>query len=102
MSLTLHFLNSRLFLCLLVTLSQHYFAIATSKPTIGLSLRAVLDDSPESPLYLIENLTRAERVEKLIKTTYARANYLDLVSRPNARVVPDNIRIPILRTVLSI
>ncbi|XP_022717682.1 aspartic proteinase nepenthesin-1-like [Durio zibethinus] len=46
--------------CLLVTLSQLHFAFSSSNPT-GLSLRAVLDDSPESPLYHIENLTSAER-----------------------------------------
>ncbi|XVF03948.1 hypothetical protein REPUB_Repub05bG0037600 [Reevesia pubescens] len=95
-SRSLHFLNAKLFLCLLVTLFQHHFAFATTKP-IGLSLKAILDDSPESPLYLIENLTRVERIEKLVKITNARANYLDLVSRPNATVVPDNIRIPIFR-----
>ncbi|XP_022753630.1 aspartic proteinase nepenthesin-2-like [Durio zibethinus] len=100
MSVTLHFLNSKLLLCLLVTLSQHYFTFATSKPTFGLSIRAILDDSPGSPLYLIENLTRAERVERFIKIKYARANYSDLVSRSNAKVVHDNIRIPILRDYL--
>ncbi|EOY12499.1 Aspartic proteinase nepenthesin-1 precursor, putative [Theobroma cacao] len=99
MSATLHFLNAKLFLCLLVTLFHHHFVFATSNPA-GLSLRAVIDDSPQSPLYLVGSLSRAERIAKLIKITKARANYLDLVSRPNARVVPDYLHIPILRDVL--
>ncbi|XVE80322.1 hypothetical protein DITRI_Ditri14bG0130600 [Diplodiscus trichospermus] len=96
MSSTFHFLNAKLFFCLLATLFQHHFALSSSKPT-GLTIRAVLDDSPESPLYLIENLTVVERIEKLIKVTYSRANYLDWVSLSNATLVPDNIRIPIFR-----
>ncbi|XVE80323.1 hypothetical protein DITRI_Ditri14bG0130700 [Diplodiscus trichospermus] len=98
MSLTFHFLDLKLFLCFFITvlIFQHHFVFSSTKHA-GLSLRAVIDDSPESPLYLIGNLTIAERIEKLIKVTKARANYLDLVSRPNATVVPDNIRIPISR-----
>ena len=97
MSLTFHFLNAKLFLCLFLTLSQHHFAFSSSNST-GFSIRAVLDDSPGSPLYLIENLTIAERIEKLIKITYARAEYSDWVLRSNARVVvPDNIRIPVFQ-----
>ena len=97
MSLTFHFLNAKLLLCLFLTLCQYHFAFCSSNPT-GFSIRAVLDDSPGSPVYLIENLTRAERIEKLIKITYARAKYSDWVLRSNARVVvPDNIRIPVFR-----
>ncbi|KAK5772493.1 aspartic proteinase nepenthesin-1-like [Gossypium arboreum] len=93
---TLGFINSKLLFCLLVTSILYHSAFVTSKPT-GFSLRAVIDDSPESPLYLIENLTIAERLERLIKISYARVNYLNLVSSGDAKLVPDNIRIPMLR-----
>lgn len=93
---TMGFVNAKLLFCLLVTSIIHHFAFATSKPT-SFSLRAVIDDSPQSPLYLIENLTIAERIERLIKITYARVNYLNLVSGGDAKLVPDNIGIPIYR-----
>ncbi|KAB2049115.1 hypothetical protein ES319_A13G155300v1 [Gossypium barbadense] len=96
---TLGFINSKLLFCLLVTSILYHSAFVTSKPT-GFSLRAVIDDSPESPLYLIENLTIAERLERLIKISYARVNYLNLVSSGDAKLVPDNIRIPMLRDAL--
>ncbi|MBA0668378.1 hypothetical protein Goklo_001299 [Gossypium klotzschianum] len=96
MSLSLGFLNAKLFFCLCVTFLKHHFTFSASNPT-GLTLRAVLDDSSGSPLYLIENLTIAERIERLIKVTNARANYLSLVSNCDARIHPDNIPMPILR-----
>ncbi|MBA0878324.1 hypothetical protein Goshw_010124 [Gossypium schwendimanii] len=84
MSLSLLFLSSKLFLCLCLTLFQHHVTFSASNPT-GLTLRAVLDDSPNSPLYLIENMTIAERIERFIQVTNAKDNYLNL----NARVGPD-------------
>ncbi|MBA0632590.1 hypothetical protein Godav_001299 [Gossypium davidsonii] len=85
MSLSLRFLSAKLFLCLCLTLFQHHVTFSASNPT-GLTLRAVLDDSPNSPLYLIENMTIAERIERFIQVTNAKDNYLNL----NARVGPDN------------
>ncbi|GMJ11505.1 Atypical Aspartic Protease in Roots 1 [Hibiscus trionum] len=83
------------FLC--VTLSfQHHFTFSASNPT-GLTLRANVDDSPGSPMYHIRNLNIAERIERLINVSNARANYLHLMSSPDWRVLPDNIRIPIVR-----
>ena len=52
----------------------------------------------QDPLYTLLKTSRAERIEKLVKITYARAKYSDWVLRSYARVVvPDNIRIPVFR-----
>ncbi|KAK8483072.1 hypothetical protein V6N13_031637 [Hibiscus sabdariffa] len=100
MSLSLTSLCSKLFylLCVILSFQHHsvHSSFSTANPT-GLTLRVAVDDSPGSPLYRIQNLTIDERIEMLINVSNARADYLNLVSSPDAEILPDNIRIPLLR-----
>ncbi|OMP04484.1 Peptidase A1 [Corchorus olitorius] len=93
MSLALYFI-------LITLLSQLHFAFSDSPNPLGLSIRATIDDSPGSPLYQIENLTIAGRVERLINISNARVNYLNSNLHKNAKPNPDNIRIGIYRDFL--
>ncbi|OMP04485.1 Peptidase A1 [Corchorus olitorius] len=90
MSLALQFI-------LITLLFQFQFAITSTSNPSGLSIKATVHNSPQSPLYQIENLTIAERVEKLIKITKSRVNYLESVSYQNAKLTPNNIHIGIYR-----
>ncbi|KAK0601114.1 hypothetical protein LWI29_021362 [Acer saccharum] len=75
--------------------SQFYFI--TSKPTTtGFSLKLIPRDSPESPLYP-RNLTKLERIQRIIHFSKARAAYLDAVSFPNATFNTDSISLQLLR-----
>ncbi|KAK8638333.1 hypothetical protein V6N13_136766 [Hibiscus sabdariffa] len=100
MSLSFTSLSSKLLYLLCVTLSFQHHSIhsssSTANPT-GLTLRVAVDDSPGSPLYGIQNLTIEERIDMLINVSNARADYLNLVSNPDREILPDNIRIPLLR-----
>ncbi|KAE8677280.1 putative Monovalent cation:proton antiporter [Hibiscus syriacus] len=94
MSLTPRFLDSIWFISLYSALFQHHFAFATSNSS-GRTLRAVLNDSPSSPLYLVGNLTRTERIGRLIKVTNARIDYLNKLSNFTTKVGENNIRLPL-------
>ncbi|OMO80591.1 Peptidase A1 [Corchorus capsularis] len=89
MSLALHFI--------LLTLFQFHFAFANTSNPLGLTIRAVIDDSPESPLYKIEKLTIAERVERLVNITNARINYLDSILDDQNPKFSNNFLIKIYR-----
>ncbi|KAJ4726118.1 aspartic proteinase nepenthesin-2-like [Melia azedarach] len=59
-----------------------------SKPS-GFSLKLIPRDSPESPLYP-GNLTQLERLQRLVRFSKAKDNYLKLLSSPNATILdPD-------------
>ncbi|KAE8726789.1 putative Monovalent cation:proton antiporter [Hibiscus syriacus] len=97
MSSSLGFVNVKVLFYLCVTLVfQHHFAYSTANRT-GLTLKACVDDSPGSPMFRIQDLSVPERIERLINVSNARANYLYLMSSLNGTILPDNIRIPILR-----
>ncbi|KAE8726790.1 putative Monovalent cation:proton antiporter [Hibiscus syriacus] len=97
MILSFNFLNSKVLLIFSVTLLfRPHFSFATSNPT-GLTLRFDVDDSPGSPMYRIQNLSIDERIDRLIHVSNARANYLNLISNSDTTILPDNIRIPLLR-----
>lgn len=52
-------------------------------------------DCPESPLFP-GNLTQFEQMERLIKVSDARAQYLESISTVNSTLCPENIRFPLL------
>ncbi|KAE8733581.1 putative Monovalent cation:proton antiporter [Hibiscus syriacus] len=97
MSSSLGFVNAKMLFCLCVTLVfQPHFTYSTANRT-GLTLKAYVDDSPGSSLYRIQDLSVAERIERLINVSNARANYLYQMLSPDGTILPDNIRVPILR-----
>lgn len=67
----------------------------SSKPT-GLSFRLIPRDSPESPLYP-GNLTRLERIERMIKFSDVRAAYLESSSTLSTTVDAERIVFTLLR-----
>lgn len=75
-----------LFLYFITTFSQLHF---TTSKSSGLTLQLIHRDSPESPLYP-GNLTRLERLQRMIRFSNARAAYLEAVSARNATLAPDD------------
>ncbi|XP_007020972.2 PREDICTED: aspartic proteinase nepenthesin-2 [Theobroma cacao] len=82
------FSKAMLFLCLIAFFQVSF---ATSKPT-GLSMKLIRRDS----LYP-GNLTKVERIKRLLQLSEFRAQYLDSVLRPNATADLDTVRVPIGR-----
>ncbi|KAL5735992.1 hypothetical protein ACOSQ2_030780 [Xanthoceras sorbifolium] len=89
-----NFPTTILFLWLVLFSKFHFSA---SKPS-GFRFQLIPRDSPQSPLYL-GNLTQAERIERMIKFTHAKAtSYVNFLStNQNATLHPDNIYVPIIR-----
>ncbi|XP_035543649.1 aspartic proteinase nepenthesin-2-like [Juglans regia] len=84
----LQFLAASLFLyTLIITISQFHFS--TSAKLSGLSLKIIPRDCLESPLYP-GNLTRLERIERLIRFSKARAQYLETISSTVNSTILDN------------
>ncbi|EXB50259.1 Aspartic proteinase nepenthesin-2 [Morus notabilis] len=79
---------------LVLTIFQtHDFRFSYSSKPSGFSLKLIPRDSPESPLYP-GNLTQTQRVERLIKFSNARANYLKYSA---ALTKPENIQLGLFR-----
>lgn len=76
----------------LITFSQFSFII--SKPT-GFSIKLIHRDSPESPMYP-GNLTQVERLERLVRSSKVRGEYLENFSRLNAKLNPDDVIRPLV------
>ncbi|XP_031257963.1 aspartic proteinase nepenthesin-2-like [Pistacia vera] len=79
------FQAATLFLYFITTFSQLHF---TTSKSPGLTLELIPRDSPKSPLYP-GNLTRLERLQRMIRSSDARAAYLEAVLAPNATLAPD-------------
>ncbi|XP_015898700.3 aspartic proteinase nepenthesin-2 [Ziziphus jujuba] len=83
-----------LLLCLTAFFQFHF----TSSKPIGFSLKLIPRDSPNSPLYQ-GNLTKHERMQRLINITQAKAHYLQYKSSPNSSIVLENIRFTMIRDI---
>ncbi|KAG7957548.1 hypothetical protein I3843_11G181400 [Carya illinoinensis] len=96
----LQFLAASLFLYSLIMITVSQFHFSTSAKLSGLSLKIIPRDCPESPLYPGDHLTRLERMERLIKFSTARAQYLETISMStvNSTILDNkNIRFTLFR-----
>ena len=92
-----HFLHILLLLVLLISQKPHF---TSSNPT-GFSAKLIPRDSPESPLYP-GNLTQTQRLERLVRFSKERAQYLrystSISPNPsNATLRPQEARMALLR-----
>lgn len=97
-----HFLaTATLLIFLTTTVSHFHFTFSEdSKPT-GFTLSLIPGDSPDSPLYQ-GNLTRHERMQRLINITQSKASLYRLMSSwpgnaTTTPIGPENINLPMIR-----